>query len=112
MIYKNKYNEAFLIDKYKTLKQVEIIYESKYDIEIFIPKKLYHLSIQQYKDKILKQGLIPKSKNKKIVHLDRIYLCTSPEEYLTLIPTMNIEYQNTIYKNKLKILIMIGLFTK
>lgn len=49
--------------------------EAKYDIKIDkIPNKLYHASPLKFKDKILKYGFIPKSKNKISIHPDRIYL--------------------------------------
>lgn len=95
---KFKYDEEFLIRKQHTLKDVLIIYEPKYDLEINIPKKLYHLSIQEYNDKILKNGLCPKNKNKKSVHLDRIYVCDNPTDCVKLIPHMKLEYE--IIKDK------------
>ena len=52
-----------------------IILEPKYDVLISpIPKILYHASPLKFKDKILKNGLSPRSGNKQSIHLDRIYL--------------------------------------
>ena len=60
-----KYDEEYLIDNHKKLDKIVITYEPIFDIESNIPNKLYHLSIIEYKNTILKNGLIPKSKNKK-----------------------------------------------
>lgn len=55
-------------------KPIAFILEAKYDLEVSIPDKLYHCSPLKYRDKILKIGLVPKSKNKLSNHPDRIYL--------------------------------------
>ena len=86
------YDEYFLVDKKKYLRTVEIIYESKFDLEVDKPDNLYHLTIQSYKDKILKHGLIPKGKSKLTRHLDRIYVCDSIDNCKTLIPKMKVYY--------------------
>ena len=52
-----------------------IILEPKYDIEIYpIPKILYHASMIRFKDKINRNGFVPKSGNKESIHPERIYL--------------------------------------
>ena len=56
--------------------------EAKYDTIVDIPENLYHISPLKFKDKILKNGLIPKSLSKMSYHPDRIYLC---DNYLTTI---------------------------
>ena len=94
-----QYDEDYIINNKKYLKTITITYEAKYDIEIEPPDKLYHLSIQQYSDKILKNGLIPKTKNKTSKHLDRIYLCDNIEDCYKLIPKMKIIYLNSKIKN-------------
>ena len=54
---------------------IEVVFESKFDEEVeSIPNKLYHVTPYDYVDKILKKGLIPKSKSKLSFHIDRIYL--------------------------------------
>lgn len=74
---------------------VEILYESKFDdVIIDIPSRLYHLSIGEYKSKITKYGLSPKSKDKLTSHLDRIYLCSSIEDCKTLINKMSLYYDS------------------
>ena len=52
-----------------------------------------------YEKNILKNGLYPKNKNKKSIHLDRIYVCDNPDDCIKLIPQMKIEYQITKNKN-------------
>lgn len=74
---------------------VEIIYESKFDEDIKeIPDRLYHLSISEYNDKIIKYGLVPKSKDKLTSHLDRIYLCKSIDDCENLINRMKLYYND------------------
>lgn len=55
-------------------------FEAKFDIE-YTPQSryLYHVTDEKYLPKILKNGLIPKSKNKISKHPDRIYLATNEE---------------------------------
>jgi hypothetical protein len=53
---------------------VTFILEPKYDREIDkIPDIIYHSTLVKYINKIIKNGLIPKSKNKISNHTDRIY---------------------------------------
>jgi hypothetical protein len=51
----------------------EIKLEAKFDIDIKIDQKIYHVSPFYLRDKILKQGLVPKNQNKKLFHPERIY---------------------------------------
>lgn len=56
-----------------------VIFESKYDKEFKtngIP--LYHVTEKIYLNKILKDGLIPKTKSKLTYHPERIYLTNNP----------------------------------
>jgi hypothetical protein len=95
------YNEEILKsenNKYYTT--VSITYESKYDTETILPDKLYHLSIQEYKDDVLKKGLIPKSKSKLSIHLDRIYVCSDIKDCYNLINRMKFYYKNRKINNK------------
>lgn len=94
------YDEVFLKDNYKKIKKAIITYESKYDIEVKLPNKLYHLSIQQYENNILKNGLCPKNKNKLTVTLDRIYVCKDVNDCYLLINKMKNEYAYKLSKNK------------
>ena len=54
-----------------------IFIEAKYDYEVKIPKLLFHTSPIIFKNKILKNGLTPKSGNKLSNHPNRIYLSNS-----------------------------------
>ncbi len=93
------YNLFYLIDNSEFFTQVQIIFESKFDIEIDIPNKIYHLSIVEYEKKILKYGLSPKSKNKLSYHPDRIYVCSSKIGCLSLISHMKFHYNTQRWKN-------------
>jgi hypothetical protein len=44
--------------------------------DIEVPDFLYHITALRNKDKILRNGLIPRSNSKKSFHQDRIYLFT------------------------------------
>lgn len=73
-----KYDENYLIENYNTLNKVIIIYEPKFDIVVNMPKKIISFEYSGTNN-ILKNGLFPKSKNKKSIHLDRIYLCSETD---------------------------------
>ena len=96
------YDESYLKDNTRNLyyQDVKIIYEQKYDQILITPKKIYHLSIQEYENNVLKVGLIPKSKSKLSKHLDRIYLCSDPKDCYNLIPKMNFIYGSKKLSNK------------
>jgi hypothetical protein len=47
--------------------------EAKFDIDSETPKVLYHVTDKKHLNKILRIGLVPKSKSKKAYHPDRIY---------------------------------------
>ena len=88
-----KYNEDELKLKQDTISIINIEYDKGFDeIEKITPNKLYHLSIQEYENKILKNGLFPKSKSKLSSHLDRVYLCKSPDDCDNLVPQMKLYY--------------------
>lgn len=88
------YNEEMLrdINRNNYYQSVEITYESKYDTELVIPIRLYHLSIQEYDNHISKYGLVPKSKLKLSNHLDRIYVCVDKSGCYNLIRRVNFLY--------------------
>jgi len=96
-----KYNEDFLIKNQNKIKEITITYEAKYDILQNIPDKLYHLTTKEFKNNIIKNGLCPKRKNKKTIHLDRIYVCVDPKDCYSLINTMKLEYERIKSKNPL-----------
>lgn len=79
--YSGKYKTdqaKYLIDNNENL---YIVFEAKFDIEFDnYPSILYHVAPKKYTDKILKIGLVPKSKEKASSHPDRIYLANSEED--------------------------------
>jgi hypothetical protein len=90
-----RYNLDNLYLNHSQYNIVEIIYDADFDNLVYdIPNKLYHLSIGEYKNKILKYGLFPKSKDKLTSHLDRIYLCKSIEDCKDLINRMKLYYSD------------------
>jgi hypothetical protein len=76
----------------------EITFEAKFDKQIVekIPSILYHITPTQNSDKILKIGLVPKSRSKASYHPERVYLGKSMEGIEDLAPLM---YQKTGNKN-------------
>jgi len=97
------YDEDFLIKNVQYLNSVEISYEAKYNSKMDnFPDIMYHLTIQEYEESILKNGLIPKSKSKLSKHLDRIYLTSSLSDSQNLINKMKLLYSIKITpKNKI-----------
>ena len=91
------YDEQYLKNTYAYLSEVSIIYESKFDIEVNVPEKLYHISIKEYEKKILSNGIVPKSKSKLALHDERIYVCSSINDCLDMISKMKFYFFN---KNK------------
>ncbi len=98
-----KYDEDIIFsnDAFRRFEKMAIKYEGKYDIEVELPKRLYHLSIQEFESKVLKNGLVPKSKSKISKHLDRIFLCKDINHCYGLIDQMANYYNNKSSKNKI-----------
>jgi hypothetical protein len=82
------YDEKYLKKMYKYLNEVSIVYESKFDVVVNIPNKLYHLSIQEYEKKILTSGIVPKTRSKISSHGNRIYVCSNVDDCEDLIEQM------------------------
>lgn len=104
---KFNFNKDYILNPSNNLLNISIIFESKFDkIETNIPDKLYHLSIQQYENSILKQGIILKGKSKLSSHFydGRIYLCKTLDSCKNLINPMKIFYSkekdNILYSGK------------
>jgi len=98
------YDEDWILKNYKSIKEIIITYEAKYDIEIDKPNIIYHMSIQQFEESIKNNGLMPKTKSKMSSHIDRIYVCANKDSCYNLIPKMNFYYNNLKYdkpKNKI-----------
>jgi hypothetical protein len=62
--------------------EIKIRFEAKFDDQVVenIPSILYHITPTQNADKILKIGLIPRSRSKASYHPDRVYLAKSLED--------------------------------
>ena len=93
------YDSEIIITKCEFLKKVVITYEAKYDLEINIPDVLYHLSINQFKNSVISNGLVPKSKSKLSKHMDRIYVCGAIDACYNLINNMKMNYSGIKFKN-------------
>jgi hypothetical protein len=89
-----KYDEDEIKLKYSILSRLTIEYDSKFDDVVNYKGDLFHLSIQDYNNKILKYGLFPKSKSKISSHIDRIYLCKTVQDCVNLIPAMKLHYSD------------------
>lgn len=59
---------------------IEAKYDSDTSTDMLSRGYLYHVSPTKYEDRILKIGLIPKSKNKIATHPERIYLTKTEED--------------------------------
>ena len=69
-----------------------IRFEAKFDNEIVenVPSTLYHLTPSQNANKILRMGLVPKSRSKASYHPDRVYLGKSINGVEKLAPQMSL----------------------
>ena len=94
MVNQMNYDEKYLINNYEYLQEVSIIYESKFDEVVKLPQKLYHISIQEYENKITKIGICPKTKSKLSSHGDRIYVCNKLDNCFELLPKMKMYFFN------------------
>jgi len=89
-----KFNKNLILYNIKNHRSSTITFESKFDEVVEVPKKLYHLSIQQYSKDIDQKGIICKGKSKLTKHDydGRIYLCKSKKDCEILIPRMQLFY--------------------
>ena len=81
------FDEKYLSNKYLSMK---IRFEAKYEDGLYkndleVPDFAYHLSPTNKKDKILKNGLCPKSYNRKTKHPDRLFLFYNFSDYEELL---------------------------
>ena len=85
-------------EKYFKKGEIKLRFEAKFDEEIVekIPEILYHITPTQNADKILKIGLVPKSRSKASYHPDRVYLSKDLEDIENL---GEMFYQKTRIKN-------------
>jgi len=94
-----KFDIKYLSNEYKMIK---ITFEAKYEDgaytnDLEIPPTAYHLTKQKFKEKILKNGLYPKSLNRKSKHIERIYMFYDIDNYLKLLKSLKV---NDILNNK------------
>lgn len=94
-----QYNKDYLIKTMSYISKVEIIFESKFDVQTNIPDKLYHLSIKEFEKSISKNGISPKSKSKITYHDSRIYVCKNVFDCKSLIPNMKMSYASQKWTN-------------
>jgi hypothetical protein len=104
------FDEKYLSNKYSNIK---IRFEAKYEDGLYkndleIPEFAYHLSPDNKKNKILKDGLCPKSYNRKTKHPDRLFLFYNLDDYETLLKSLkwndkinDLNRNYTLYKVKL-----------
>jgi len=92
MINSFKFDEKYISNSYKNIK---IRFESKYDEsgyknDLQVPSVAYHLTKKRFKEKIIKNGLCPRSLNRKTIHLDRIYMFKYLIQYSDLLKSLKI----------------------
>ena len=104
------FDEKYLSNKYLSIK---IRFEAKYEDGLYkndldVPDFAYHLSPENKKEKILKDGLCPKSYNRKTKHPDRLYLFYDSNDYEELLKNLklndkikNLNRNYILYKVKL-----------
>lgn len=89
-----EYLDDILVDEDDT---ITFIFEAKYDKEYKgSDTTLYHVTDKIYIDKIIKTGLIPKTKSKISVHPDRVYLMLTYKSIETLLENPNINIDNPV----------------
>jgi hypothetical protein len=87
--YKYNYDRLIKDINNKNITYLKIRCEAKYDDLIDTYGTFYHVCKKQNLDKILKIGLVPKSKSKTSYHPDRIYLLNNISDAENLINRFN-----------------------
>lgn len=86
-IIRHKYSEhefklIFDTKKWESVYDILIIqFNAKFDIEIDVPSRIYHISPMFNRNKILKSGLVPKSKNVLMLYENRIYFLLNNDKF-------------------------------
>ena len=69
---------------YSDMDVVQAVFEARRTEPVDVPEYLYHMAPTSVKDRILKYGIVPKSKSKnhmsRLEHPDRVYLFTDYDE--------------------------------
>lgn len=103
---KNKYSTTELQNYISNYKKVRILYEPKYDQEVEkLPRFLYHLTTKMRADKIMKQGLSPKTNSKASAHPERVYLAYNVDDLLKL--SNKLAFLAHIHKNDYPVILKI-----
>jgi uncharacterized protein YeeX (DUF496 family) len=95
-------NLDIFLSNIKNCSKIIVIFEAKFESGLYkknknVPDILFHLSPSKNKEKILKNGLVPKSNNKISYHKDRIYLFQNINDYeKLLISFKNVDNYNLI----------------
>jgi hypothetical protein len=97
-----KFDEKYLDIKYN---KIVIRFEAKYEDGLYgnnllVPDFAYHLSTQNKKEKILNNGLYPKSYNKKTKHPDIIYFFYNLDDLDELLNSIKINDKINRLSNK------------
>ena len=97
---KNFKESVFSLNNFKEFiiyefNNINFSFEAKYDILLDkYPTILYHVCDAKYVNKILKYGLIPKSRSKKSFHPERVYLAKTLENAYEIATIFNKEGSN------------------
>ena len=98
--FKYDYDKINRILSSKKIIEIQIVCEKKFDDEIIIKDKIYHVCKENNLTKIMNIGLCPRSKKRLGDHPNRIYFCLSIENSHNLIKTFkNNDYMNGEEKN-------------
>ena len=68
----------------------------KYGYKTNVPDMVYHVTEKHNLEKILRYGLVPKTKNKKAYHPDRVYLATNLSRISDLYNDMNFDVTDPV----------------
>jgi len=93
----NKYSDLLNI---KDIMFLSVMLEPKFDLFVDVSDILYHVSPKLYRNRILKKGLIPKSKNKMFNYPSRIYCFKNKNSYKELAIKL-VEHMSSMDKSNL-----------
>ena len=96
-----KSEENFIKEiKNKDILKIKFVCEPKEDLTVEdLPEKIYHITLKEYSNDILKNGLLPSSGKKKGFHPHRNFFIKSLKDIDNM--KNSIHYQNVITKHKL-----------
>lgn len=103
--YKSNFEKDFILNK-NNIKQLKFIVETKFNKSLYgsgivVPDFLYHITALRNKEKILQNGLIPRSNSKKSFHQNRIYLFTDLTK-VNILANQFSNYDFNFYTSKYK----------